>query len=57
VVTRRLNLNETASPMQPGQTGFAYVKPGKLVEIEIDNIGYTVARSVFESAIKWKEPA
>jgi len=56
-VTKPLYLNETASPMRSGQTGFAYVPPGDPVELEIDNLGYTVSRRIFEAAIKWREPA
>lgn len=56
-VTKLLYLNETASPMRPGQTGFAFVPLGDPVEIEIDNIGFTVARRAFEDATKWGGPA
>jgi hypothetical protein len=52
--TESIALNETSSPMKSGQEGFAYVPLADPVELEIDNVPYTVARNVFESSTKWK---
>ena len=57
VVTQPMFLNETRSPMRPGQTGFACSVPTDPVQIELDNIGYTVSLSVFENSTKWFTPA
>jgi len=54
VVIEPMCLNGTTSPMKQGQTGFAYVPTADPVELEIDNIGYTVAQSIFNRATKWK---
>jgi hypothetical protein len=54
VVTNMLHLNETDCPMKPGQEGFAYLPLTDPVELELNNIEYTVARSAFEAATRWK---
>jgi hypothetical protein len=54
VATKVLSLNETTSPMKTGQEGWAYVPLTDPVQLELDNIPYTVARSIFESSTKWK---
>lgn len=53
VVTEQMCLNETRCPMQPGQTGFAYPLVCGPVQIEIDNIPYTVDRKHFLASTKW----
>ena len=55
VVTQIFHLNETNSPMKPGQEGFVYLPLTDPVALELDNVEYTVARSVFESGTKWKD--
>jgi len=57
IVTRGMNLDETTSPMRPDQRGFAYVPLGDPVEIEIDTVPYTVARSAFQGCTKWQDSA
>ena len=57
VVTKLLYLNETASPMRPGQTGFAYMSSDDPVELEIDNVRYTVGRENFAGSTEWRDPA
>ena len=54
IVESQMRLNETSSPMNPGQEGFAYLPVVDPVELEIDAIPYTVSRSVFVASTRWK---
>lgn len=57
VVAEQILLNETRSPMQPNQTGFAYLPVSDPVQIEIDNIPYTTDRKTFLARTRWRVPA
>jgi hypothetical protein len=57
VVAEQMRLNETRSPMQPNQTGFAYLPVSDPVQIEIDNIPYTTDRKTFLASTRWCVPA
>jgi hypothetical protein len=57
VVTEQMRLNETRSPMQPDQTGFAYLPVSDPVQIEIDNIPFTTDRKIFLACTRWRVAA
>jgi len=57
VVEKQILLNETRSPLQPNQTGFAYLPVSDPVQIEIDNIPYTTDRKTFLACTRWRVAA